>query len=149
MEKAILKETIKWLREKLIKTFKDSAFSRYANPKLQMVKGTKMEVHINENTSPKICMKPIPCPQSPREKAKKDLEAAVRMGIYRKVTQDVHPRLISPEIFVEKKDGGCCRVINFKVLNNKCVCDPNTILDVLNLATQVPSRLDTATGAVS
>ena len=67
------------------------------------------------------------------------------MGSIPKVEQGIDPRWISPAIFLEKKDEGCRRVVNFKALNNKCERDPNTTLNVLKLASQVPSSMDTDT----
>ena len=57
----------------------------------------------------------------------------------------MQPSWISPAIFVEKNDGGCRRVINFKALNKQCSRDPNHTPDVLKLASQIPSGKDSKT----
>ena len=48
-----IKETNKWPRDKLIETFRDSAFNQCENQNLQMFNVTKMEVHIKDDTDPK------------------------------------------------------------------------------------------------
>ena len=48
-----LGETIQWLQDRIIETFKDSAFNQCENQKLQMLKGTKMKVLIKEEATPK------------------------------------------------------------------------------------------------
>ena len=67
-------------------------------------------------------------------------------SIIQKVEQGgMQPSWISPAIFVEKSDGGCRRVINFKALNKQCSRDPNHTPDVLKLASQIPSGKDSKT----
>ena len=74
-----------------------------------------MDVIIKEGANPKRTMKPIPCPWNLRVKAKKDLDMGKKMGIVEKVKQGgSQPLWISPAIFVEKSDGGCRRVVNYK-----------------------------------
>ena len=91
-------------------------------------------------------MKPIPCPWNLRKQAKKDLDAGVRLGIIQRVEQGgEQPSWISPAIFIEKNDGGCRRVVNFKALNKQCSRDPNHTPDVLKLASQIPSGKDSKT----
>ena len=102
-----------------------------------------MDLKINENANPKRTMKPIPCPWNLREKARSDLAAGVKLGIVQKVAQNgQQPLWISPAIFVEKSDGGCRRVVNYKALNKQCSREPNHTPDVLKLASQIPSIED-------
>ena len=101
------------LKKRLLEHFKATAFNQCENQKLNLLKGTKMDVKINENANPKRTMKPIPCPWNLREKARSDLAAGVKLGIVQKVAQNgQQPLWISPTIFVEKSDGGCRRVVN-------------------------------------
>ena len=84
-----------------------------------------------------------------RGKAKKDLDPGVRLGIVQKVEQGrPQPSWISPAIFVEKSDGGCQSVVNYKALNKQCSREPNHTPDVLKLKNQMPSKLDSPTGVL-
>ena len=53
---------MKWLREELIETFSDTKFNQHKKQKLQLLRDTEMEVHIEDESRPKRSMKPIPCP---------------------------------------------------------------------------------------
>ena len=135
------------LKKCLVDHFKASSFNQCENQKLNLLKDTKMDVKIKRNATPKRTMKPIPCPWNLREKARSDLAAGVKLGIIEKVSQHgQQPLWISPAIFVEKSDGGCRRVVNYKALNKQCSREPNHTPDVLKLASQVPSVQDSSTG---
>ena len=74
------------------------------------------------------------------------MEAEVRLGIIEPVKQNgAQPSWICPSLFVQKSSGGCRRVVNFKALNTQCERQPNHTSNVLKLASQIPTALDSAT----
>ena len=81
----------------------------------------------------------IATPLALKEKTKKDLDDAVRMGILENVSaKNNHDLWLAPMIVVPKRDNTPRRVIDFSLLNRFCKRSAEASLDTNRMATAVP-----------
>ena len=126
----------------LKKEFDASAMNVCQTQTLPMMQVPKMTVELKDEhkaIKAKRTTRVIATPLALKDKTKKDLDDAVRMGILENVSaKNNHDLWLAPMIVVPKRDNTPRRVIDFSLLNKFCKRSAEASLDTNRMATAVP-----------
>ena len=108
----------KWLLER----YASSTFNKCTHQVLPEMDGPPLEIHLQENASPRHVSTPATIPLHWQERVKRDLDNDVKMGVIEPVTEP--SEWCQRMVCVRKHDGTPRRTVDLQPLNKFCKREP-------------------------
>ena len=128
------------MRQWLLDRYSSSTFNTCPHRALPCMSGPPMEIHIDDNATPRVCNKPAPVPLHWQQRVYDDLVRDEALGVIERVPHGVPVTWCHRMVVTRKHDGTPRRTVDLSPLNKFCKRETFPAEAPFHLARRIPGK---------